>query len=219
MWPAWYGINFTGAQILNRSIFNGIEDKIFSMNKVWDNLIKAECLFGQESNQTFFHVNNLDVYKELKDSKFIEFNRGTLIVDVGTGGGFPGIPLAILFPDCKFHLVDGVKKKIRVVDAISNNLGLKNVTTESERIEDLDDKFDFVLTRAVAEMPKIIKWTKNKINSVSNNKELNGIIALKGGDLNKELYKIENKKIVAINDYFDDHYFNDKKLVYVPLTQ
>ena len=116
-------------------------------------------------------------------------------------------------------MVDGVKKKIRVVDAISNNLGLKNVTTESERIEDVHDKFDFVLTRAVAEMPKIIKWTKNKINSVSNNKELNGIIALKGGDLNKELYKIENKKVVAINDYFDDHYFNDKKLVYVPLTQ
>ena len=159
------------------------------------------------------------VLHSLSIAKFIEFTKGTLIVDVGTGGGFPGIPLAILFPDCKFHLVDGVKKKIRVVDAISNNLGLKNVTTESERIEDLDYKFDFVLTRAVAEMPKIIKWTKNKINSVSNNKELNGIIALKGGDLNKELYKIENKKIVAINDYFDDHYFNDKKLVYVPLTQ
>ena len=159
------------------------------------------------------------VLHSLSIAKFIEFTKGTLIVDVGTGGGFPGIPLAILFPDCKFHLVDGVKKKIRVVDAISNNLGLKNVTTESERIEDLDDKFDFVLTRAVAEMPKIIKWTKNKINPVSNNKELNGIIALKGGDLNKELYKIENKKVVAINDYFDDHYFNDKKLVYVPLTQ
>ena len=159
------------------------------------------------------------ILHSLSIAKFIEFTRGTLIVDVGTGGGFPGIPLAILFPDCKFHLVDGVKKKIRVVDAISNNLGLKNVTTESERIEDVHDKFDFVLTRAVAEMPKIIKWTKNKINSVSSNKELNGIIALKGGDLNKELYKIENKKIVAINDYFDDHYFNDKKLVYVPLTQ
>ena len=159
------------------------------------------------------------ILHSLSIAKFIEFTKGTLIVDVGTGGGFPGIPLAILFPDCKFHLVDGVKKKIRVVDAISNNLGLKNVTTESERIEDVHDKFDFVLTRAVAEMPKIIKWTKNKINSVSNNKELNGIIALKGGDLNKELYKIENKKIVAINDYFDDHYFNDKKLVYVPLTQ
>ena len=159
------------------------------------------------------------ILHSLSIAKFIEFTKGTLIVDVGTGGGFPGIPLAILFPDCKFHLVDGVKKKIRVVDAISNNLGLKNVTTESERIEDLDYKFDFVLTRAVAEMPKIIKWTKNKINSVSNNKELNGIIALKGGDLNKELYKIENKKVVAINDYFDDHYFNDKKLVYVPLTQ
>ena len=159
------------------------------------------------------------VLHSLSIAKFIEFTRGTLIVDVGTGGGFPGIPLAILFPDCKFHLVDGVKKKIRVVNAISDNLGLKNVTTESERIEDLDYKFDFVLTRAVAEMPKIIKWTKNKINSVSNNKELNGIIALKGGDLNKELYKIENKKVVAINDYFDDHYFNDKKLVYVPLTQ
>ena len=156
------------------------------------------------------------VLHSLSIAKFIEFTKGTLIVDVGTGGGFPGIPLAILFPDCKFHLVDSVKKKIRVVDAISNDLGLKNVTTQSKRIEDLNDKFDFVLTRAVAEMPKIIKWTKNKINSISNNKKLNGIIALKGGDLNKELYKIENKTVVAIKDYFDDQYFNDKKLVYVP---
>ena len=158
------------------------------------------------------------VLHSLSIAKFIEFTRGTLIVDVGTGGGFPGIPLAILFPDCKFHLVDSVKKKIRVVDAVSKELDLKNITTKSQRIEDLDDKFDFVLTRAVAEMPKIIKWTKNIINSVSKNKESNGIIALKGGDLEKELHKIENKKVVAINDYFDDHYFNDKKLVYVPLS-
>ena len=139
------------------------------------------------------------------------------ILDVGTGGGFPGIPLAILFPDCTFHLVDSIQKKIKVVDAVSKELGLKNVTAQCKRIEDMDDKFDFILIRAVADMSTILKWTENNITPNSNNVVANGIIALKGGDLDKELYSIENKKIVAIKDYFDDHYFINKKLVYLPI--
>ena len=157
------------------------------------------------------------VLHSLAIAKFIQFNKGTHIIDVGTGGGFPGIPLAILFPDCKFHLVDSIEKKVRVVDAVSNELGLKNVTTQCKRVEDIDDKFDFILTRAVADMSTILKWTVNNISPNSNNLVPNGIIALKGGDLDKELSRVENKKIVAINDYFDDHYFINKKLVYVPV--
>ena len=157
------------------------------------------------------------VLHSLAIAKFIQFNKGTHIIDVGTGGGFPGIPLAILFPDCQFHLVDSIEKKVRVVDAVSNELGLKNVTTQCKRVEDIDDKFDFILTRAVADMSTILKWTVNNISPNSNNLVPNGIIALKGGDLDKELSRVENKKIVAINDYFDDHYFINKKLVYVPV--
>jgi len=157
------------------------------------------------------------VLHSLAIAKFIQFNKGTHIIDVGTGGGFPGIPLAILFPDCQFHLVDSIEKKVRVVDAVSNELGLKNVTTQCKRVEDIDDKFDFILIRAIADMSTILKWTVNNISPNSNNSVSNGIIALKGGDLDKELSRIENKKVVAIKDYFDDHYFINKKLVYVPV--
>ena len=157
------------------------------------------------------------VLHSLAIAKFIQFSKGTHIIDVGTGGGFPGIPLAILFPDAKFHLVDSIEKKVRVVDAVSNELRLDNVTTCCKRVEDIDDKFDFILARAVADMSTILKWTVNNISPNSNNVVPNGIIALKGGDLDQELSRIENKKIVAIKDYFDDHYFINKKLVYVPV--
>ena len=185
-------------------------EKLESLYKFWNNKINVISRKDIESLYLKHALHSLAI------AKFIQFKKGTTIIDVGTGGGFPGIPLAILFPECKFHLVDSIQKKIRVVDAVSNELGLKNVTTECNRVEDMDDKFDFILIRAVAQMSKILKWTVNNINSNSNNSFLNGIIALKGGDLNKELFKIENKKIVAINDYFDDHYFVDKKLVYIP---
>ena len=157
------------------------------------------------------------VLHSLAIAKFIQFSKGTHIIDVGTGGGFPGIPLAILFPDAKFHLVDSIEKKVRVVDAVSKELSLKNVTTQCKRVEDMDDKFDFILTRAIADMSTILEWTVNNISPNSNNIIPNGIIALKGGDLDKELSRIENKKVVAIKDYFDDHYFINKKLVYVPV--
>lgn len=157
------------------------------------------------------------VLHSLAIAKFIQFSKGTHIIDVGTGGGFPGIPLAILFPDAKFHLVDSIEKKVRVVDAVSNELGLENVTTQCKRVENIDDKFNFILTRAITDMSTILKWTENNISPNSNNVVPNGIIALKGGDLDQELSRIENKKIVAIKDYFDDHYFINKKLVYVPV--
>ena len=185
-------------------------EKLESLYKYWNSRINVI------SRKDIGSLYLKHVLHSLAITKFIHFTKGTHILDVGTGGGFPGIPLAILFPDCTFHLVDSIQKKIKVVDAVSKELGLKNVTAQCKRIEDMDDKFDFILIRAVADMSTILKWTENNITPNSNNVVANGIIALKGGDLDKELYSIENKKIVAINDYFDDHYFIDKKLVYIP---
>tara|TARA_B100001167_G_C16688939_1_gene266020 strand:+ start:89 stop:709 length:621 start_codon:yes stop_codon:yes gene_type:complete len=186
-------------------------EKLESLYKYWNS--KINVISRKDISSLYLK----HVLHSLAIAKFIQFNKGTHIIDVGTGGGFPGIPLAILFPDAKFHLIDSIEKKVKVVDAVSNELVLDNVTTQCKRVEDIDDKFDFILTRAVADMSTILKWTVNNISPNSNNLVPNGIIALKGGDLDKELSRVENKKIVAINDYFDDHYFINKKLVYVPV--
>ena len=186
-------------------------EKLESLYKYWNSKINVISRKDISSLYLKHALHSLAI------AKFIQFSKDTHIIDVGTGGGFPGIPLAILFPDCKFHLVDSIEKKVKVVDAVSNELGLGNVTTQCKRVEDMDDKFDFILTRAIADMSTILEWTVNNISPNSNNIVPNGIIALKGGDLDKELSRIENKKIVAIKDYFDDHYFINKKLVYVPV--
>ena len=186
-------------------------EKLESLYKYWNS--KINVISRKDIGSLYLK----HVLHSLAIAKFIQFSRGTHIIDVGTGGGFPGIPLAILFPDAKFHLIDSIEKKVKVVDAVSNELVLDNVTTQCKRVEDIDDKFDFILTRAVADMSTILKWTVNNISPNSNNLVPNGIIALKGGDLDKELSRVENKKIVAINDYFNDHYFINKKLVYVPV--
>ena len=186
-------------------------EKLESLYKYWNS--KINVISRKDISSLYLK----HVLHSLAIAKFIQFSKDTHIIDVGTGGGFPGIPLAILFPDCKFHLVDSIEKKVKVVDAVSNELGLGNVTTQCKRVEDMDDKFDFILTRAIADMSTILEWTVNNITPNSNNIVPNGIIALKGGDLDKELSRIENKKIVAIKDYFDDHYFINKKLVYVPV--
>ena len=185
-------------------------EKLESLYKYWNS--KINVISRKDISSLYLR----HVLHSLAIAKFIQFTSGTHIIDVGTGGGFPGIPLAILFPDVKFHLVDSTEKKVGVVDAVSKELSLKNVTTQCKRVEDMDDKFDFILARAVADMSTILKWTENNISANSNNVVPNGIIALKGGDLEKQLKRIKNKKIVAINDYFDDHYFINKKLVYIP---
>ena len=186
-------------------------EKLESLYKYWNS--KINVISRKDISSLYLK----HVLHSLAIAKFIQFSKDTHIIDVGTGGGFPGIPLAILFPDAKFHLVDSTEKKVKVVNAVSKELSLKNVTTQCKRVEDMNDKFDFVLARAVADMSTILKWTVNNISPNSNNIVPNGIIALKGGDLDKELSRIENKKIVAIKDYFDDHYFINKKLVYVPV--
>ena len=150
-------------------------------------------------------------------AKFIKFRKGTTILDLGTGGGFPGIPLSIIFPDSNFILVDSIKKKLIVVEEVIKEIELKNVKYKWSRAENLNYNYDFLVTRAVAKMPLLVKWSKGKFNKTSSNQIPNGIIALKGGDIKDELVDIKEKKIVDIKNIFDVNYFYDKKIIYVPM--
>ena len=156
------------------------------------------------------------ILHSLSIAKFIKFKRDATILDLGTGGGFPGIPLAIIFPDSNFILVDSIRKKIAVVDEVVKELGLKNINSQWSRVEDLDCNYDFLVTRAVAKMPTLINWSKGRFNNYSFHDIENGIIALKGGDIDDELNGISEKKILDIKNIFDIQYFCDKKIVYVP---
>ena len=156
------------------------------------------------------------ILHSLSIAKFIKFKRDATILDLGTGGGFPGIPLAIIFPDSNFILVDSIRKKIAVVDEVVKELGLKNINSQWSRAEDLDYSYDFLVTRAVAKMPTLINWSKGRFNNYSFHDIENGIIALKGGDIDDELKGISEKKILDIKNIFDIQYFSDKKIVYVP---
>ena len=156
------------------------------------------------------------VLHSLAIAKIINFKNKTNILDVGTGGGFPGIPLAILFPDCNFTLVDSIAKKIHVVDAIVDNLELANISTSVSRVESLNTKHDFIVSRAVTNMSKFLNLTKGRIIKGGHNSLSNGIIYLKGGDLSEELKEIKNQ-IYNISDYFEEDFFETKKIVYVAI--
>ncbi len=156
------------------------------------------------------------VLHSLAIAKIHPFVSGTKIMDIGTGGGFPGIPLAILFPDCDFLLVDSIGKKIKVVNEVALALGLKNVRGVHERAEKINEKFDFIVSRAVTAMPAFLKWTKGKFLKENNNKFKNGILYLKGGDLTEEMKTV--KKAVQYFDLstiFEQDFFETKKVVYV----
>lgn len=158
------------------------------------------------------------VLHSLGIAKVLQFKPGTSILDVGTGGGFPGIPLAILFPEAQFHLVDSIGKKIRVVEEIVQGLGLSNVRAEQVRAEKLDDSYEFVVSRAVTRITPFVGWVKRNISRNSFHTLRNGILYLKGGDLTEELSELKEKScIYELSDYFEEEFFETKKVVYVPL--
>lgn len=158
------------------------------------------------------------VLHSLGIAKAMEFKPSTKIMDVGCGGGFPGIPLAILFPECTFYLVDSIGKKIKVVNEIANAIGLKNLKAEHKRAEEVKEKFEFIVSRAVTEFPSFYKWVQNKISNKQFNILPNGILYLKGGDLTDELKPFEKRVVIyELNKYFSEEFFETKKVVYLPL--
>jgi len=160
------------------------------------------------------------ILHSLSIAKIIDFRPGTKILDVGTGGGFPGIPLAILFPSCHFVLIDSIGKKIKVVQAVSEDLGLKNVTAIHGRVEDVKEEFDFVISRAVTTFPAFVGLVKKNISRKPQNALPNGIIYLKGGDIQDEIkdYK-RNIEITEISNFFNEPFFETKKVVYLPVNK
>jgi len=159
------------------------------------------------------------VLHSLGIAKIISFLPGEKVLDVGTGGGFPGIPLAILFPETQFYLVDSIGKKIKVVHEVASALGLQNLKAAHSRAEQVDEKFDFVVSRAVTRLKEFYPWVKGKFNKQSKNKLPNGILYLKGGDLEQEI--AESGLFVQqfnLKDYFREEFFDTKQVIYVPDT-
>ncbi len=157
------------------------------------------------------------ILHSLAIAKVNRFEKGTFVLDVGTGGGFPGIPLAILFPDTRFYLIDVILKKISVVKAVAEALELKNVKAEQIRAENVKGDFDFIVSRAVTNMPDFVSWVKTKIKKQNKHQLKNGILYLKGGDLTEELKDFPKATEYNISDFFADEFFETKKVVYVPL--
>jgi 16S rRNA (guanine527-N7)-methyltransferase len=158
------------------------------------------------------------VLHSLSIAKFIRFRPGTKILDVGTGGGFPGIPLAVLFPETRFHLIDSIGKKIKVVNAVAESLGLKNVTSDQIRAEQLKEKYDFVVSRAVTRLPEFVGWVQKNISPKQQNTVPNGVIYLKGGDLAEEIKPFRKKAYIQnLSEYFEEEFYQTKKLVYLSL--
>jgi 16S rRNA (guanine527-N7)-methyltransferase len=157
------------------------------------------------------------VLHSLGIAKIQSFEPGTFVLDVGTGGGFPGIPLAILFPETRFYLIDVIAKKIKVVQAVADALGLKNVKAEQIRAENVKGDFDFIVSRAVTNMPDFVSWVKTKIKKQHKHELKNGILYLKGGDLTEELKDFPKATLYDLADFFEDEFFETKKVVHLPL--
>ena len=171
-------------------------------------------LISRKDMDSFFERH---VLHSLGIACVMKFKESAKVLDVGTGGGFPGIPLAILFPETDFYLIDSIGKKIKVVQEISNELGLKNITSSHMRAEDFTTKVDFVVSRAVTKMETFVPWIKKNIRSTHKHDFKNGILYLKGGDLSEELASFSRAKEFSLQTYFSAPFFETKKVVYLPL--
>ncbi|MEI2275082.1 16S rRNA (guanine(527)-N(7))-methyltransferase RsmG [Sphingobacterium sp. ML3W] len=187
--------------------------KLADLYTLWNSQINV--ISRKDIDSLYLH----HVLHSLGIAKFVqELAPGTQVLDVGTGGGFPGIPMAILFPEVKFHLVDSIGKKIKVVREVAAALGLKNVEADHIRAEQLDDKYDFVISRAVTRLGDFTPWIRNKFTKKDKNGIPNGILYLKGGDLSEEIKESKLKaELHPLSSYFKEDFFDTKYLVYVPM--
>lgn len=159
------------------------------------------------------------VLHSLGIAKIQSFLPDSYVLDVGTGGGFPGIPLAILFPKTQFHLVDSIGKKIKVVEEVVSGLELKNIKPINDRVENISGRYDFIVSRAVAQMDTFVRWTEGKIAKKSRHERKNGILYLKGGNLDEELQPFPQATVYPLKDYFKEDFFDTKSVVYLPLKK
>ena len=188
-------------------------EKLFELYRFWNEQINVI------SRKDFDLLYERHVLHSLGIVKVMKFKPGTEVLDVGTGGGFPGIPLAILFPEANFTLVDSIGKKIKVVTEVAAGIELKNIKAFHKRAEELDQKFHFVVSRAVTEFPVFHSWVKNKFLKENFNELPNGILYLKGGDLKEEFGRFYNQaKFFELKDFFSEEFFEKKKVVYYKMS-
>ncbi len=158
------------------------------------------------------------ILHSLAIAKVLRFKPGSHILDAGTGGGFPGIPLAVVFPESQFHLVDSIGKKIKVVQAVAGTLGLKNVKASKLRVEEVPFSYDFIVSRAVTRFPRFVGWVKDKVSAFQQNSLPNGIFSLKGGDIQEEIRLFRQQiHIYELSEWFEEEFFTTKKLIYLPV--
>lgn len=202
------------------SHFQNLSLKQFSQFERLDGLYRSwNERINVISRKDIDHLYLHHVLHSLSIARFISLKPGTTVLDAGTGGGFPGIPLAIYFPEVEFILVDSIAKKIKVVDSVAGEIGLKNVRTRWCRVEDVDQKFDFAVSRAVTSLPELTGWVRKLIRPGGFNDIPNGIIYLKGGDIEDEIRKLPGKvEIQEVSQYFEEECFVSKKIIYLPIT-
>lgn len=211
---------------------SGLSDKTL-INKYFKNLTETQLKQFADLQKLYEHwniqinvisrkdINSLyekHVLHSLGIAKIVSFKPKTTIMDVGCGGGFPGIPLAILFPESNFYLVDSIGKKIKVVNGVASALGLKNIKAEHKRAEEVKEKFEFIISRAVTDSSILYRWVQNKISKKQFNNLPNGILFLKGGDLKEEFLEFKNRVVFYdLKDFFTEDFFETKKVVFLPM--
>ena len=199
---------FPGLSDVQKEQFAALYDLYYDWNS------KINVISRKDIENLYLH----HVLHSLAIAKYITFKPGTKIMDMGCGGGFPGIPLAIMFPEVEFHLVDSIGKKVRVAGEIAQAIGLTNVRTSHSRAEEIKDKYSFVVSRAVMQLPDLVKICSKNISNEQFNALPNGIICRKGGDMTAETRPFKNSsEIIDISNYFAEEYFKDKKVVYVQI--